>query len=41
MQQMVAVGDPEMAHELMQISDSADKGWAYRQFEVAIRLSCF
>ena len=34
--QFVSIGDPLMAHELMQISDTADKGWMYRPFEVCI-----
>ncbi|KAK9821507.1 hypothetical protein WJX74_005016 [Apatococcus lobatus] len=29
----VQVGDPVIAHELMQISDTADKGWLYGVFE--------
>ncbi|KAK9821533.1 hypothetical protein WJX74_007991 [Apatococcus lobatus] len=29
----VQVGDPVIAHELMQISDTADKGWLYSVFE--------
>ena len=28
------MGDPVIAHDLMQISDTADKGWLYAVFEV-------
>ncbi len=30
----MVIGDPVLAHEVMQISDTADKGWMYQPFEV-------
>lgn len=34
--QFAQVGDPVIAHELMQISETADKGWLYAVFEVGM-----
>ena len=39
--QLVSIGDPVLAHEIMQISETADKGWAYRPFEVCCESSLF